>query len=57
MQPPLTPPWANITINGGYSGFQTTTISMGDPTKTVTINSGGILRFLRLANVMDKEAV
>ena len=45
---------ANITINGGALCFQTTTNSMGDPTKALTINSGGILGFYNTTATMSK---
>ncbi len=45
----------NITINGGILGFQTSTNGMGDSTKTVTVNSGGVLEFYQAANTMNKQ--
>ena len=36
--------------------FQTSTSSMGDPTKTVTIGSGAILDFFNTSNVMNKAS-
>jgi autotransporter-associated beta strand protein len=44
----------NITINQGVLAFQTSTSSMGDPTKSLTIASGAILEFFNTANAMTK---
>jgi autotransporter-associated beta strand protein len=48
------PALGNITINGGSLSFQTSTNSMGDPTKALTINSGGILGLYSLVAVTSK---
>ena len=47
----------NININQGFSGFQTSTNGMGDPSKTVTIASGAALEFYNTTNVMNKKCV
>jgi autotransporter-associated beta strand protein len=51
------PALGNITINQGVLAFQTSTSSMGDPSRTVTINSGGALNFFNTSNTMNKLAV
>ena len=48
---------ANININQGFLAFQTSTNGMGDPTKTVTVQSGAVLGFYSTTNPMDKVAV
>ncbi len=47
----------NININQGILAFQTSTSSMGDANKTVTIASGGILSFYNTTNTMNKKCV
>ncbi len=51
------PALANITINGGFLGFETSTNGMGDPSKTVTVNTGGTLHFYGTTNTMTKQCV
>ncbi len=46
-----------ININQGVLSFQTSTGSMGDVTKTVTIASGAVLGFYNETAVMNKKAV
>jgi autotransporter-associated beta strand protein len=46
----------NITINQGVLAFQTSSSSMGDASKTVTVNAGGTLGFYNTSNVMNKVA-
>jgi autotransporter-associated beta strand protein len=45
---------ANININQGELCFQTSTTSMGDPTKSVTVASGAALGFFNTTAVMNK---
>jgi autotransporter-associated beta strand protein len=45
-----------IAINQGILSFQTSTTSMGDPTKTVTVASGASLGFYNTSAVMSKVA-
>src|SRR6185369_8877219 len=45
---------ANITINQGILAFQTSTNSMGDPTKTLSIGSGAIVGFYNTTIAMNK---
>jgi autotransporter-associated beta strand protein len=47
----------NININQGILSFQTSTTSMGDPGKTVTVASGAALGFFNTSNVMNKLAI
>ena len=47
----------NININQGFLGFQTSTNSMGDPNKSVTIASGAALEFYNTTNAMNKKCV
>ncbi|HTQ40422.1 MAG TPA: dockerin type I domain-containing protein [Pirellulales bacterium] len=44
----------NISINQGELCFQTSTTSMGDPNKTVTVASGAVLGFYNTSAVMSK---
>ena len=46
---------ANITITSGALGFQTSTTSMGDPTKTLTISPAGILDLYGATNTFTKQ--
>jgi autotransporter-associated beta strand protein len=46
----------DIAISQGTLGFQTSTNSMGDPTKTVTVAAGATLNFYNTAAVMTKIA-
>jgi autotransporter-associated beta strand protein len=48
---------ANIYIDAGILGFQTSTSSMGDASMTVAIASTGILNFWATSNSMNKKAV
>jgi autotransporter-associated beta strand protein len=48
------PALGNITINQGVLAFQTSTSSMGDPTKNITVGSGAILGFFNASNAMTK---
>ena len=44
----------NITINQGILSFETSTTSMGNSTKTVTVASGATLGFFNTTTVMNK---
>src|SRR6185369_15909027 len=44
----------NITINQGVLAFQTSTTSLGDPTKSVTVASGAVLGFYNSTGTLNK---
>lgn len=48
------PALGNITINQGILAFQTSTSSMGDSTRSVSVANGAVLGFYNLSNVMSK---
>jgi autotransporter-associated beta strand protein len=51
------PALANITLSQGILAFQTSTSSMGDPTKTLTISPGATLDFYNTIAVMSKVTI
>ena len=51
----IDPALANITINNGILAFQTSTSSMGDPTKTLTVAVTGILDLFNTTNTVTKQ--
>ncbi len=51
----IDPALANITINNGILAFQTSTSSMGDPTKTLAVAVTGILNVFNTTNTLTKQ--
>jgi autotransporter-associated beta strand protein len=48
---------ADININEGFLGLQAGIVTMGDPSKTVTIASGATLYFDGVSRIQDKKCV
>ncbi|HVM46417.1 MAG TPA: autotransporter-associated beta strand repeat-containing protein, partial [Candidatus Acidoferrum sp.] len=51
------PSLANIDIQGGTLSFQYNTTSLGDPSKTVTVEAGADLDFYNITNLVSKPIV
>lgn len=47
----------NIDVQGGIFSIETTTTSAGDPTKTLTVESGGTLQLFQLAVALNKVII
>ena len=50
----LDPTLGNINVDQGVLAFQTSTTSMGDSSKTLTIATGATLGFFNTSNTMNK---